>query len=103
MRPRRRSPTRRSCTTRRSPGEPLRAAPAEVGLDFDQPVEAVRHAIVVLDGEGALVSGAAREGASSHSVVVPLKHLQTGGYTVRWRVVSSDSHTVSGVFTFGVR
>ena len=34
---------------------------------------------------------------------MPVQHLARGGYTVRWRVVSADSHVVAGVFTFGVR
>jgi copper transport protein len=34
---------------------------------------------------------------------VPLRQLPKGAYTVRWHALSSDGHTVSGVFTFGVR
>jgi copper transport protein len=36
-------------------------------------------------------------------VIGPLRRLSRGAYTVRWHAVSSDSHVVSGVFTFGVR
>ena len=36
-------------------------------------------------------------------MTTPLQPLARGAYTVRWRVVSADSHVVSGVFTFGVR
>src|SRR5207244_9936160 len=39
----------------------------------------------------------------SHFVVTPVRRLPKGPYTVRWHVLSSDGHVVSGVFTFGVR
>jgi copper transport protein len=32
---------------------------------------------------------------------VPLARVRVGGYTVRWHVVSADSHVASGVWTFG--
>ena len=35
--------------------------------------------------------------------MAPLVRLPKGGYTIRWYALSSDGHTVSGVYTFGIR
>jgi copper transport protein len=83
--------------------ERLPAAPKVVRLNFDQAVDALPNSIVVYTAEGKVVSRAARNGASAHDVVAPLRHLSRGPYTVRWHVFSDDGHVVSGVFTFGVR
>jgi len=81
----------------------VQTAPRQVGLEFDQGVKVFPNSIRVLTADGAVVSGQARNGASSHDVVAPVKTLPKGPYTVRWSALSSDGHTVSGVFTFGVR
>ena len=77
-------------------------APRRVVLHFDQGVEALPNSIVVYDARGTVVSAAARNGRDPRNVVAPLLHLRRGAYTVRWHAVSSDSHVVSGVYTFGV-
>jgi copper transport protein len=81
----------------------LEAAPAQVRLHFDQGVDALPNSIVVYSAKGRVVSGTARNGPDQRDVVVPLHGLARGAYTVRWHAVSSDSHVVSGVYTFGVR
>jgi copper transport protein len=81
----------------------LEAAPAQVKLHFDQGVDALANSIVVYSAKGKVVSGTARNGPDRRDVVVPLRKLPRGAYTVRWHAVSSDSHVVSGVYTFGVR
>lgn len=78
-------------------------APARIVLRFDQGVDAFANSIVVYDAKGRIESRTARNGADARVVVVPLGHLLRGAYTVRWHAVSSDSHVVSGVYTFGVR
>lgn len=78
-------------------------APTQVVLRFDQGVDAFANSIVVYDAKGRIESGTARNGGDARVVVVPLGHLRRGAYTVRWHAVSSDSHVVSGVYTFGVR
>jgi len=77
--------------------------PGSVLLRFDQSVEALPNAITVYTSKGRVVSGQVRPNADPRIVSVPVQKLARGGYTVRWRVTSADSHTVSGVFTFGVR
>jgi copper transport protein len=91
---------------REQPGlrERLASPPARVVLTFDQPVDAVHGAVVVLDAKGRDVAGAARAEKSARRLVARLPaRLPTGAYTVRWRALSSDGHVVSGVYTFGVR
>jgi copper transport protein len=84
--------------------ERLERAPARVVLRFDQTVEAFPSSIEVRTAGGRLVSGTARTRAEdAHSVQAPLRRLPKGPYTVRWHVLSSDGHVVSGVYTFGVR
>jgi copper transport protein len=83
--------------------ERLENAPRAVKLTFDQGVKAFPDAIVVRSATGRVLSGAAHTLAQdTHTIVVPLRALPKGAYTVRWHALSSDGHTVSGVWTFGV-
>ncbi len=85
-------------------GERLASPPAQVVLTYDQPVDAVRDALVVLDAKGKNVAGAPKAVKTRRELLVSLpKNLPTGAYTVRWRALSSDGHVVSGLYTFGVR
>lgn len=81
----------------------LAASPKVVLLRFDQSVDALPNAITVYTAKGHVVSGRPKHGTDRRVVTVPVQQLSRGGYTVRWRVVSADSHVVAGVFTFGVR
>jgi copper transport protein len=83
--------------------ERLERAPHVVRLTFDQGVKAFPDSIVVRTATGRLVSGAAHTLADPHTIVAPLRTLPKGAYTIRWHALSSDGHTVSGVWTFGVR
>ncbi|MBA3717361.1 MAG: copper resistance protein CopC/CopD [Actinobacteria bacterium] len=83
--------------------ERFEAAPARVVLRFDQAVDALANSIVVYDTRGKIVSRPARNGADPRTVLAPLQRVPRGAYTVRWHALSSDSHVVSGVYTFGVR
>ncbi len=80
------------------------ASPPRIVLQFDQPVDAVPNAIVVLDAAGRNVAGPPRAVKSARELVAALpKSLPRGAYTIRWRALSSDGHVVSGISTFGVR
>jgi copper transport protein len=81
----------------------LEQSPTAVRLQFDQSVEALSNAIRVFDSKGRLLSGPVRSSADRRTIDAPVERLPRGGYTVRWRVVSADSHVISGVYTFGVR
>ncbi len=81
----------------------VEAAPTEIRLRFDQRVTATTRAIQVLAPDGTVLSGVARAEADGRVVVAPVSRLERGSaYTVRWRVTSSDGHSPSGVFTFGI-
>jgi copper transport protein len=84
-------------------GKRIKSSPKFVELRFDQSVKALPNAITVYTVKGKIVSGSARGGTDRRIVTVRVRHLPRGAYTVRWRVVSADSHVISGVFTFGVR
>jgi copper transport protein len=71
-----------------------------VTLRFDQEVEVLPNAIVVLDRRGANLARPAH--SITRGLVAPLRTLPRGPYTVRWKALSSDGHVVSGVYTFGV-
>jgi copper transport protein len=90
---------------RSSPGfrERLADAPRRVALHFDQAVEAFSGSIEVRSATGRLLSGSARTDATGRTLWAPVERLPRGPYTVRWHALSSDSHVISGVFTFGVR
>ncbi|MES1248702.1 MAG: CopD family protein [Actinomycetota bacterium] len=75
--------------------------PREVLIRFDQTVELLPNAIEVFDADGRNVAGRAR--LVDRGIVAPLQKLPKGPYTVRWKALSTDSHVVSGVYTFGVR
>src|SRR4051794_37168396 len=89
-----------------SPGEGqvLAAAPDQVTLTFDEPVSAGFDAVKVYDDKlrrvdlGTLaVSGP----ASTIRTSLP-GGLRDGTYVVLWRVVSDDSHPVTGTFRYSV-
>src|SRR5262245_61443516 len=83
----------------------LTSAPDRVTLTFSEPVEIVRSEDVdVVDAQGNDVgSGPASNEAQARVVEVPLRPgLGDGTYTVRYKVVSSDSHVIGGVQVFGI-
>jgi copper transport protein len=79
----------------------LANAPSDVLLHFDQHVQL--PTIQVRTAKGVLVSLPAHVVSGTRNVVATLRRLPTGAYTVRWHALSADGHTVSGVYTFGVR
>ena len=88
------------------PGLAERLAPVVdqvVVLRFDQAVTAFPDSIAVRSGEGRVLSDDAASGADARVVLVPVRSLPRGAYTVRWHVLSSDGHPISGLYTFGVR
>ena len=82
----------------------LDASPKAVTLTFSENVSVEDDAIRVIDTAGARVDdGHARSGESASQVVVGVDAgLASGTYVVSWRVVSADSHPISGAFAFGV-
>jgi copper transport protein len=76
-------------------------APSRVTIRFDDKVRPRSGTIVVRNSDRkSVVAGKPR--AVGDDVVIPLRKLADGDYTVRWRVLSDDGHTIQGVFAFGV-
>jgi len=89
-------------TTAPADGARLDTAPADVTISFDEDVSLGAGYARVLDGNGDRVDTGAAE-VRDGVLTVPLpSDLPDGGYVVTWRVVSADSHPVSGAFSFVV-
>jgi copper transport protein len=86
-------------------GARLDAAPEQIGLRFSEPVEAEFGAVRVFDSNGREVQAgpAFHPSGRGAEVAVRLRDgLGEDGYTVTYRVISADSHPVSGGFVFVV-
>jgi len=85
-------------------GSTVRTAPHTVTLWFTQDLEPSFSTVEVRNASGARVdSGKASFGAGGRSVMrIALKPLSPGTYTVSWRVLSVDTHTTEGTFSFRV-
>jgi copper resistance protein C len=83
-------------------GSTVTTAPRELVLFFTQNVEPAFSSVEVSDAAGARVDlGKAKISAST--MQVGLKQLPPGTYRVRWHVLSVDTHTSEGSFTFHVK
>jgi copper transport protein len=85
-------------------GADLAAPPDAIELYFNEPIEASFGAIRVFDSSGAQVdTGELRRPGDSATIGVALPSgLGDGTYTATYRVVSADSHPISGGFVFSV-
>ncbi len=85
-------------------GNTVKSPPRTVALWFTQNLENAFSAIEVRDASGARMNaGNAVVDANDRKLLrVPLKALPAGTYTVKWHVLSVDTHTTEGNFTFHV-
>jgi hypothetical protein len=82
-------------------GNKVASPPREVTLWFTQKLEPAFSSVTVTNAAGQRVdSGKARVGGNQMSV--PLRAGGTGTYHVNWHVLSVDTHTTEGNFTFQV-
>jgi methionine-rich copper-binding protein CopC len=82
-------------------GSTVPTAPRELVLFYTQNLEPAFSSVEVSDANGARVDlGKPKIGAST--MRVGLKPLSPGTYRVRWQVLSVDTHTTEGSFTFNV-
>jgi hypothetical protein len=81
-------------------GSTVRTAPRQVTLWFTQQLEPAFSSARVHDAAGARVDQGAR--AAGMQLHVSVKSLPPGTYRVRWRVLSVDTHTTEGSFSFRV-
>jgi copper transport protein len=87
-------------------GQTVEQAPAEVTLQFAEPVTASLGAIRVYDDTGTpLPTGepVPVDGDRSRLAVTLPGELPTGTYVTTWAVTSADSHPVEGAFVFNVQ
>lgn len=79
----------------------LDTAPTVVTLEFSAAIMDTGLAMTVVDADGTdhLVDEPVADGTT---VTATLDTLPVGGYQVRWRVVSSDGHPISGYVPFTV-
>lgn len=88
-----------------SDGQVAASAPTAVVLRFDEQVEGALGAARVFASDGSRVDAGPtlHPGGDDTQMQVALKSgLARGTYLVDWRVVSADSHPVSGSFTFSI-
>ncbi|MBI4233432.1 MAG: copper resistance protein CopC/CopD [Chloroflexi bacterium] len=86
-------------------GAVLEQSPQEVRLWFSEPLEPGFSRIQVLDRTGAQVTAEDNriDPSDPKVMVLPLKPLDPGVYTVSWRALSqADGHVTRGFFTFSV-
>jgi copper transport protein len=90
-------------STEPASGEQLDVAPEQVVLRFTESVDVADDGVEVLTAGGDRIDAAdpRHPNGEGSSVAVDLPGLDDGTYVVSWRVISSDSHPVSGAFTFG--
>jgi copper resistance protein C len=82
-------------------GTTVATAPSEVTLVFTQKLEPAFSGIKVTNAAGQRVdTGGTRVNGTTMSV--SLRGGGTGTYRVEWKVLSVDSHTTQGSFTFRV-
>ena len=82
-------------------GATVATAPRELVLSYNQNLEPAFSSVEVSDASGARVDlGKPRISASV--MRVGLKQLPPGTYRVHWQVLSVDTHTSEGNFTFHV-
>lgn len=86
-------------------GSTLPAAPSVVHIWFTQELEPAFSAIQVTDASGASVNdgSATLDPKNNQELDLKLKPLKPGTYTVKWHVLSIDTHTTDGDFTFTVK
>ncbi|GIJ80941.1 copper transport protein [Micromonospora phaseoli] len=82
-------------------GAVLATVPAEVTLTFNEPVTVRPGGVRLLDAAGDEVSADSRSVDTTVLLAVP-PNLPDGTYIVTFRVISADSHPVSGGFSFAV-
>jgi len=82
-------------------GNTVATAPHEVTLWFTQKLESAFSSIIVTNAAGERVD-AGKTRVSGSQMSVTLRAGGPGTYRVNWRVLSSDTHTTEGSFTFQV-
>lgn len=82
-------------------GAVLEAAPDDVTLTFNEKVDVLPDTMQLFDSDGLV--GTLDASVSGKDVHITLPgDLEDGSYTVGWRVVSADTHPVTGAVSFSI-
>lgn len=83
-------------------GESFATAPANVSLQFSDDVLSMGAVVVIADAAGVdwIAAEPVLNGTTVTAEVLP--DMPVAGYELRWRVVSSDGHPISGIIPFTV-
>jgi methionine-rich copper-binding protein CopC len=86
-------------------GSTLTASPPEMTLDYTEGIEPRFSGVDVLDAQGQHVDAGDLHLAPDNPkrLVIGLKKLGPGTYTVKWHVTSVDTHHTEGTFSFSVQ
>jgi copper resistance protein C len=82
-------------------GNKVAAAPHEVTLWFTQKLEPAFSTITVTGPAGQRID-TGKTSVNDSQMSIPLRPGGAGTYHVKWHVLSVDSHTTTGNFTFQV-
>jgi copper resistance protein C len=84
-------------------GSSVTSPPRQISLWFTQNLEPAFSGAQVRDSAGARVDQGARVDSANRSLMrISLGPLRPGSYKVYWRVLSVDTHTTEGSFSFQV-
>lgn len=80
----------------------LNESPKKISLTFSAAVESLGSSVKLVDSDGDAASVGSLEGKGATVTADVKEELSAGDYEIRWRVVSSDGHAISGVTPFTV-
>jgi copper transport protein len=83
-------------------GAVVASAPTEVRVRFDDPVTVGPGNAVVAADRSSVLAGSPSVERGGRELVLRLKSLRDGDYSVRWAIVSDDGHLESGLLAFRV-
>lgn len=83
-------------------GTTVPTSPTEIVLTFNEDINPQFVTVRVTDGEGGDVVGADASVAGPEVTVPVAQPIAAGGYKITYRVVSADSHPITGSTTFTV-
>lgn len=85
-------------------GSQVAASPSAVTLTYTEPVEPLFSTVHVTDATGTrMEDGKPAVHGDKQTLIVNVKKLPPGVYTVEWHVTSVDTHKTEGHFTFTVK
>lgn len=83
-------------------GAELDEPPPEIIVQFSEAIDASSSRLILHTADGKPVPGAHQTAPGETTLVLFPPPLERGVYTVTWEVLSVDTHTTSGQFTFSV-